>query len=248
MSLQMPTKHKYDEIQCIAFISFPASLLPSPARCLIALPRTRKSPKAISANRILALISCSKWRESSSTSTSKFSGSFQRFLMQCSRRILSRKMRRLFICQGRRALILKSFSKWYTRAFGRGSTVSYLADVVHAFHICTRQAFLLQDLHYIADSKYRQVCVCVCVHARTRACVSDLDTWMIMYRSKTNNRELFQKLCLANYSGRLTSGKGYPARAQCVRPVIRSDLQWSDAIWPRTRAARSRTSGGDRRL
>ena len=26
------------------------------------------------------------------------------------------------------------------------------------------------------------------------------------------------------YSGRLTSGKGYPARAQCVRPVIRSDL------------------------
>ena len=26
-------------------------------------------------------------------------------------------------------------------------------------------------------------------------------------------------------SGRLTSGKGYPARAQCVRPVIRSDLQ-----------------------
>ena len=49
-------------------------------------------------------------------------------------------------------------------------------------------------------------------------------------------------------SGRLTSGKGYPARAQCVRPVIRSDLQWSDAIWPRTRAARSRTSGRDRRL
>ena len=38
-------------------------------------------------------------------------------------------------------------------------------------------------------------------------------------------------------SGRLTSGKGYPARTQCVRPVIRSDLQWSDAIWPRTHAA-----------
>ena len=48
------------------------------------------------------------------------------------------------------------------------------------------------------------------------------------------------------YSGRLTSGKGYPALAHCVRPVIRSYLQWSDAIWPRTRADRSRTSGQDR--
>ena len=47
----------------------------------------------------------------------------------------------------------------------------------------------------------------------------------------------------SQYSGRLTSGKGYPARAQCGRPVIRSDLQWSDAIWPWTRAARSLTSG-----
>ena len=47
------------------------------------------------------------------------------------------------------------------------------------------------------------------------------------------------------FSGRLTSGKGYPALAQCVRPVIRSDLQWSDAIWPRTRAAgRARVAGG----
>ena len=27
------------------------------------------------------------------------------------------------------------------------------------------------------------------------------------------------------YSGRLTSGKGYPALARCVRPVIRSYLQ-----------------------
>ena len=34
----------------------------------------------------------------------------------------------------------------------------------------------------------------------------------------------------ARYSGRLTSGKGYPAWAHCVRPVIRSDLQWSDLI------------------
>ena len=49
-------------------------------------------------------------------------------------------------------------------------------------------------------------------------------------------------------SGRLTSGKGYPARAQCGRPVIRSDLQWSEPIWPWTRAARSRTSGRHRRL
>ena len=56
-----------------------------------------------------------------------------------------------------------------------------------------------------------------------------------------------QSECSPSFSGRLTSGKGYPARAQCVRPVIRSDLQWSDAIWPRTRAARSRTSGRDRR-
>ena len=38
-------------------------------------------------------------------------------------------------------------------------------------------------------------------------------------------------------SGRLTSGKGYPARAHCVRPVIRPHLQWSGAIWPRTHGA-----------
>ena len=52
-----------------------------------------------------------------------------------------------------------------------------------------------------------------------------------------------------DFSGRLTSGKGYLARAQCVRPVIRSDLQWSDAIWPRTRAAgRARAAQiGDRK-
>ena len=35
--------------------------------------------------------------------------------------------------------------------------------------------------------------------------------------------QLVSKAC--HYSGRLTSGKGYPARAHCVRPVIRSDLQ-----------------------
>ena len=44
------------------------------------------------------------------------------------------------------------------------------------------------------------------------------------------------------YSGRLTSGKVYPTLAQCVA-LIRSDLRWSDAIWPRTRAGWSRKNG-----
>ena len=82
------------------------------------------------------------------------------------------------------------------------------------------------------------VLVC-CMTSLRRWSIDCLVPLIILHRQTPHAHASRQSVSL---SGRLTSGKGYPALAYCVRPVIRSYLQWSDAIWLRTRADRSRTT------